>query len=86
MCNTKLAAGAVAKIVGSIRENTKKQYSVYILKFVQFYGNNNLDDVSHIDLINFLDTMYTNGVGYSCINTARSAISLFCDLLFAKKL
>ena len=51
-----------------------KQYGVYLKQFCKSKGINLLD-ASVENGINFLATLFTSGLGYSAINTARSALS-----------
>lgn len=64
-------------ILNSWRESTKRQYRVYLTKWVSFCdskGGNPL--LLHTEeVIAFLTHLYQQGIGYSALNTARSAIS-----------
>jgi len=68
--------------MNSIRQSTKRQYSVYLTRFLSFCTSCNLSItcVSEVDVINFLQQLYTSGGGYSLINTACSAISTFLNM------
>lgn len=70
-------------VLSSWRESTKRQYLVYIQKWITFCIQRHIDaftkDVSHI--LNFLNVLYDEGLTYSAINTARSAISAFLGVL-----
>ncbi len=64
-------------IMSSWRDKTKRQYNVYLRRYQTFCGRQRVDPLScdiHI-FINFLHELYEEGLGYSTINTARSAIS-----------
>ena len=64
-------------IPNSWRSGTKKQYKVYLDKW-QLYAIQWDVDPLHPTLnhaLNFLQELYEKGLGYGCINTARSALS-----------
>ena len=64
-------------ILNSWRSGTKKQYKVYLDKW-QLYAIQWDVDPLHPTLnhaLNFLQELYEKGLGYGCINTARSALS-----------
>lgn len=73
----------VDMILSSIRKSTMQQYSSYIMKFVN-HTNIPLADCSHVELLSFLHELYERGLGYSALNTARSAISTVLDILTGK--
>ena len=66
-------------IFDSWRVSTKKQYLTYLHKWIIFCTNDNIDiftkDVNKV--LSFLNLLYDNGLTYSAINTARSALSAF---------
>ena len=63
--------------MASWRQSTGKQYQCYLLKWIEFCQKENIPiaqaDVN--DGLKFLTYLYQTGVGYSAINTARSALS-----------
>lgn len=71
-----------AILLSSWRESTKKQYRTYIGKWVSFCCKREINvfeaDVNNV--LSFLTELYKSGLGYSCINTARSALSSFIQL------
>ena len=72
-----LSTDAKAIIMASWRPGTSKQYKTYLDKW-QIYCRENKIDVFKPGLVNaieFLVTLYKSGIGYSAINTARSALS-----------
>lgn len=71
-----LSEQASTLIVQSWRENTRHQYKPYIKKW-ELYCSKQINPVSPTveQGINFLAELYNTGVGYSAINTARSALS-----------
>ena len=63
--------------MASWRKSTGKQYTTYLSRWVTYCKNKQLD-VTHAtinDGLDFLTLLYKQGVGYSAINTARSALS-----------
>ena len=79
--DTGISTEAATKIIGSLRPSTRKQYSVYIEKLLKFYDASDLHKVSPVNLINFLESLYITGIGYSALNTARSAVSTYLGTL-----
>lgn len=75
-----LSSTSAEKIISSIRNSTVKQYTVYINKFHNFHGDNVLDSTD-VTVINFLESLYQAGHGYSVINVACSAIKTYLELL-----
>lgn len=63
-----------------MRESTKKQYSYYLKQFMTFHQESDLI-IDANKLLVFLDSLYNRGLGYSAINTARSALSSVSSLL-----
>lgn len=70
-------------IINSLRTSSKKQYSVYVTKFLMFISKP-LQNCDVTDLIKFIECIYSKGCGYSACNTARSAVSTLFSLLFNK--
>ena len=74
---TQLPAPTKNIILASYSEGTVKQYRSYLSRWEKFCESNNL----HIfhpgleDAIEFLTEVFNSGVGYSAVNTARSALS-----------
>lgn len=73
---------AVDTVIKSIRPSTQKQYSVYINRFIVYCGSHSLviERISEINVVNFLQTLFDSGSGYSTINTACSAVLYFLTL------
>ena len=63
--------------MASWRTGTTKQYKVYLKRWEQFCQSQGINrfDASVENGIDFLATLFTSGLGYSAINTARSALS-----------
>ena len=63
------------------RENTKKQYKVYLEKWIRFCKRKNKNELNRNTCIvlEFLQHMFSNNYSYSAINTARSALSTIFD-------
>ena len=66
----------------SWRDGTSKQYSVYLKKWMNFSQKQLFStlkpNVSQV--LSFLASLYDSGIGYSAINTARSALSSGVEL------
>lgn len=64
-------------IVQSWRSGTTTQYQTYYKKWESFCCRRKINPLQATlqDGINFLGDLFATGVGYSCINTARSALS-----------
>lgn len=80
--NQGLSKPVVDIILHSWRDSTKKQYWTYIQRWMRFCTEKHADPMSSsINLIlDFLATLFNSGIGYSGINTARSALSSFLML------
>ena len=63
------------------RDSTKKQYTTHIKKWLLYCSTNNCDPVhpSLATALEFLTSLYHQGLSFSSINTARSALSSFCN-------
>ncbi|KXJ08201.1 hypothetical protein AC249_AIPGENE23501 [Exaiptasia diaphana] len=68
------AAGRL--IVSSWRKGTAKQYSKYITKWTKFCSQREIDQ-AHPNVGSVLKHLYQQGLTYSAINTARSALSSY---------
>lgn len=70
-------------IIQSWRDGTKKQYQVYLKKWADFCIARGRDPL-HLDLhsgIEFLTSLFQQGLRYSALNTARSALSSLSTIL-----
>lgn len=68
-------------IVKSWKCSTKKQYHSYIAAWHKFCkGTDNPVNPSINTILSYLTVLYEKGLGYSSINTARSAISTFLNV------
>ena len=67
----------VEVIMQSWRDSTRKQYKVYINKWLQFCCEGPHDPLhpSVRSLLSFLHSLFQKGLSYSTLNTARSAVS-----------
>ena len=76
----KYALSPTAKevLMASWRDGTSKQYHTYLNKWNQYCRDKNIDvfEPGVTNGIEFLVSLYKSGLGYSAINTARSALSL----------
>lgn len=72
-----LSEKATLLVMSSWRNSTKKQYNPYINRWEQYCHKREIDPFSAPveEGVNFLAELYDSGVGYSAINTARSALS-----------
>ena len=73
---------AAKLIMASWRDRTKKSYSTYITKWQKFC---NQRQISHIQpsvafVLHFLTLLYQQGLTYSAVNTARSALTSYITL------
>jgi len=73
-----LPANVTELLLSSCSDSTWKQYNVYIKKWSLFCSSVHINNIScNINyVLVFLTNLYTDGVGYSGLNTARSALSL----------
>lgn len=72
-----LSPDTIDILMASWRKSTGKQYATYLSQWVTYCKNKQLD-VTHAtinDGLDFLTLLYKQGVGFSAINTARSALS-----------
>ncbi|XP_061187368.1 uncharacterized protein LOC133195519 [Saccostrea echinata] len=69
-------------LLSSWRESTKKQYRAYIEKWLSFCNSRqiNVFEANVNNVLSFLTELFQSGLGYSCLNTARSALSSFLQL------
>ena len=76
-------SGAAAKLImASWRDGTKKQYSTYITKWQKFCNQRQISHIqpSVVYVLDFLTLLYQQGLTYSAINTAQSALSSYITL------
>ena len=68
--------------MASWRHSTRKQYSTYINKWAQYSNKRQINSfhtsVNHI--LDFLTELFHSGYSYETLNSARSALSSFCDV------
>ena len=64
-------------ILSSWRDGSRKQYSSYLKRWVQFCSQRQIDPLRApvTRVLDFLTELYNTGLGYSAINMARSAIA-----------
>ena len=77
-----LSQQAAELVLQSWREGTRKQYNPYIKRWQLYCSERQVDSISApIEVgVNFLAELYDSGVGYSAVNTARSALSSYLVL------
>ena len=63
------------------RDSTKKQYNMYLQKWLEYCSLNDYDPFSPstANALDFLTFLYSQGLSFSTINIARSALSCFCN-------
>ena len=64
------------------RKSTRAKYTVYLNKWFKFASQRNINPLStkYSNIITFFTKLYKDGLGYSAINTARSAINQFISI------
>ncbi len=72
-----LDTNVVEFLLDSWRDGTKKQYGCYLAKWAKFCNANEVNcyDPSLNDVLAFLLSEFNRGLGYSTLNTVRSALS-----------
>ena len=67
-------------LMASLREGNSKQYQTYLTKWQQYCRERNIDifEPSIANGIEFIVSLYKAGLGYSAINTVRSALAFLC--------
>ena len=73
---------AAKLIMASWRDGTKKKYSTYITKWQKFCNQRQISHIqpSVVYVLDFLTLLYQQGLTYSAINTAQSALSSYITL------
>ena len=71
-----LSSKAAEQVRQSWRKSTRKQYNPYIKQWELYCSERQVDRISApIECgVNFLSDLYQTGIGYSALNTARSAL------------
>ena len=64
-------------LVASLRESTRKKYNPYQQKWHTYCQENNINPVTPniTNVLDFLSNLYDQGLSYSAINSAKSALS-----------
>ena len=72
-----ISPSAQEVILNSWRSSTQKQYNIYLEKWPRFTTKRTTDplQLSLKLILDFFQELYENGLGYSGMNTARSALS-----------
>ena len=80
--NKEISETAKEIIMASRRASTSKQYQLYLSRWEVFCKSRNINKftASVENGIDFLASLFEKGLGYSAINTARSALSSVLDL------
>ena len=79
--NQGLSKELIEMIMLGWRDSTKKQYRSYLNRWISFCTNKGFDPsyYSVTNCLEFLFTLFKQGLSYSAINTARSALSCLFD-------
>ena len=77
-----LSQQAAELVLKSWRKSTRKQYNPYIKRWQLYCGERKIDPISApLEVgVNYLAGLYNTGIGYSALNTARSALSSYVIL------
>ena len=77
-----ISEAAAKLIMASWGDRTKKQYSTYLTKWQKFCNQRQISHIqpSVVSVLDFLTLLYQQGLTYSAINTARSALSSYITL------
>ena len=77
-----ISARAQEIILASWRSGTKKQYKVYLNSWISFCKRKNFSPLAPklSQVLEFLTTLFDSGLGYSGMNTARSALSAVAEI------
>ena len=77
-----LSSSAKDVLMASWREGTSKQYHTYLKRWKQYCDDKDIDlfQPGVHNGVEFLVCLYKAGLGYSAVNTARSALSSFLIL------
>ena len=75
-------------IMAAWRPTTQKQWAPYLAKWSTYCDNRKVDTFSPglKDVLNFLTELFETGIGYSAINTAKSALTAIVQLPNGQKL
>ena len=76
---------AVGIIMDSWRPSTQKQYKAYLVKWTKFCDSRNINPLlpNAMNVVEFITELYHTGLGYSALNTAKSAV---CNLQLTESL
>ena len=76
--NNRIPPDVVSFLLKSCADSTWKNYESYIRKWIKYCSDNCIVicNPSISNILTFLHSLYENNLGYSGINTARSALSL----------
>lgn len=69
---------SIIVITQSLKEASRKQYTPYLREYIQREG---INQMAPEKLIRYLTVLFNRGLGYSAINTARSAVSTLSSML-----
>ena len=79
---TGISEHTISIILSSWRGNTQKQYRTYLKKWSQFCDRAEVNKFqpSVANVLKFLTILHDSGLGYSALNTAKSAVSSFLGI------
>ena len=79
--NPNLSSSVKKVIQSSWSKNTSKQYKTYLEKWEQYVSKHQIKSIEIHHVLEFLNELFQEGLGYSAINTARSALStiVYCN-------
>jgi hypothetical protein len=79
------SSGTINILLSSWKEATSRQYHICLLKWCTYCWERNINPFSPClsEDLSLLTLLFSTGIGYSALNTARSALSTFivCDNL-----
>lgn len=78
-----LSDNTISLIMKSWRDSTSSQYNTYLNKWIKFCNHTVIDFSKPTvnTILEYLNMLYGEGLGYSALNTARSAMSAFSDVM-----
>ena len=73
------SSGTINILLLSWREATSRQYHIFLLKWYTYCWERNINPFSPClsAVLSFLTLLFSTGIGYSALNTARSAYQLW---------
>ena len=77
LCRQEVSSRVANILAASWRVSTRKQYNTYLTKWQGYCGQRGVSPLSAtiVQGLDFLADVHESGVGYSCVNTARTTLS-----------